>query len=304
MKINPKTYTGYVYAILAAICSGTIGIFSVKAISAGLPALAIAFYRCLIALLLITTWFIVSGQFKAWLAYLKQFYLKIAVCAFFGLFILYTFETNAYRYINVPVVVFLLLGTATITTFILSAILQKHTLRPHEILSCILAISGLGLVFGIYDLATLKINAIGTILAIIAGIGYGGFLTFSHVFKIGSGLMVVNSLALFGIVYLFPGFLYSGVVLPSIASIPFLLALVIVPTICGFLLTTHALTLLKSSTVQLIELSEPLFAIALSYIILNQRLTLPEFGGGLFIVSAIFINYFGQNYRSFIKMKK
>lgn len=299
---NQYPYTGYISAVLAAVCSGTIGIFSVKAINASLPALAIVFYRCLLALIIITTWFILSGKFKQWIAYLKQFYLQVALCAFFGLFVLYTFETNAYRYANVPVVVFLLLGSATLTTFILSAILRKHMLRIYEVISCILAICGLGLVFGVHDLHALKINLIGAVLAMIAGIGYGAFLAFSHALKIGSGLMVVNSLALFGVVYLFPGFAYSGFIIPNIAGLPFLLALVIIPTICGFWLTTHALTIIKSNTVQLIELSEPLFAIVLSYIILNQKLTISEFGGGMFIIGAVFVNYLGQNYRNFHKV--
>ena len=304
MENNRSSYIGYISAILAAMCSGTIGIFSMKAIHAGLPALSIAFYRCLFALIIITTWLILSGQFKQWLIYLKSFYLKIAVCAFLGLFILYTFETNAYRYSSVPVVVFLLLGSATLTTFILSAILHKKRLQVYEIFSCLLAILGLSLVFGVHDMHTVKINLIGTVLALIAGVGYGAFLAFGHALKIGSGLIVVNSLALFGVVYLFPGFMYSGFILPSISSLPFLLALVIIPTICGFWLTTKALTLIKSSTVQLIELSEPLFAIILSYLVLNQRLSFVQFGGGMFIVAAVFINYLGQNYRNFSKKSK
>lgn len=305
MKNNSSIYIGYICATIAALCSSTIGIFSVKAISSGLPALAIAFYRCLIAVILITIWLVISGQFKAWLSYLKQFYLKIAFCAFFGFFVLYTFETNAYQYINVPIAIFLLLGSATITTFVLSLILQKHRLHNHEILSCALAVIGLGLVFGIFSNQTnIKINYIGAILAIIAGIGYSSFLTFTHIFKIGSGLIVVNSLALFGVIYLLPGFIYTGAVIPSLAGIPFLLALVIIPTICGFSMTVHALTILKGSSVQLIELSEPLFAIVLSYIVLHQKLTVPEFNGGLLIIAAVFVNYLGQNYHSFIKNKK
>src|SRR6185437_1758833 len=301
MKSNHSPYLGYLYAVLSAMCAGTIGIFSVKAISAGLPASAIAFYRCLFAFIFITIWFVLSGQFNQWLVYLKKFYLKIAVCAFWGVFILYTFETRAYKYNSVPIVVFLLLGSAILTTFVLSAILHKHRLRVYEIISCLLAIFGLGLMFGIYNIHALKVNLIGAVLAIAAGIGYGGFLAFSHKFRIGSGLIIVNSLALFGLVYLFPAFIHSGFILPSIDSLPFLLALVIIPTICGFWLTTRALTIIKSSTVSLIDLSEPLFAIILAYIVLNQKLEFAQFTGGMFILGAVCINYFGQNYRNFRK---
>ncbi len=127
MKNNTPHYIGYLCAALSTICNATIGIFSVKAINAGLPAAAIAFYRCLFAFILITAWLIASGQFKKWLIYLKDFYLKIAICALFGFFILYTFETNAYNYINVPIVVFLLLGSSILTAFVLSGTVANQT---------------------------------------------------------------------------------------------------------------------------------------------------------------------------------
>ena len=49
-------------------------------------------------------------------------------------------------------------------------------------------------------------------LALIAGIGYGAFLTISPRFNIGSGLLVVNSLMLFGMLYLFIPFAHEGLV--------------------------------------------------------------------------------------------
>ncbi|MCC2644684.1 MAG: EamA/RhaT family transporter [Burkholderiales bacterium] len=304
MKINNHPYFGYFSAVLSAICNATIGIFSVKAISAGLPFSAIAFYRCLLAFIIITSWFILSGKLNQWLLYLKKFYIKIAVCSFFGFYILYTFETNAYNYTSVPVVVFLLLGSAILTTFILSTILHKNRLRIYEIMSCLLAICGLGMILGINNIHELKINSIGVMLAIIAGIGHGGFLAFSHKFRIGSGLIVVNSLALFGIIYLFPAYMHTNFILPNITSLPFLLALVFIPTICGFWLITKALMVIKSSTVSLIELSEPLFAIVFAYIILNQKLNFAQFAGGILITGAVLLNYLGQNYNNFRKNYK
>jgi len=62
---NNHHYLGYIYAVLSAMCSGTIGIFSVEAIKAGLPASAIAFYRCLFAFIIISIWFVISGQLNS-----------------------------------------------------------------------------------------------------------------------------------------------------------------------------------------------------------------------------------------------
>lgn len=285
-----KKYFGYICALFAAIFNGMVGVFSVGIMHLGLHPFAIAFYKCLISLILVTSWLICTNKFYEWLIYLKKFYWKIAVCSLFGFFVLYFFETNAYGYEKVSVVVFLLLGSATITTFILSALLQKHKIRIYEIASCILALIGLGLIFGMQDIHGIQLQ--GLILAIIAGFGYGVFITISPIFNIGSGLIVVNSLLLFGTLYLFIPVFYMRLSIPTLNSLPLLLLLSLLPTIGGFWCTTKALVLLKSSTVQLVELSEPVFAILMAYIFLNQQLTYSEILGGACILFAIYVNYF------------
>jgi drug/metabolite transporter (DMT)-like permease len=98
--------------------------------------------------------------------------------------------------------------------------------------------------------------------------------------------------------------MHTNFILPNITSLPFLLALVFIPTICGFWLITKALMVIKSSTVSLIELSEPLFAIVFAYIILNQKLNFAQFAGGILITGAVLLNYLGQNYNNFRKNYK
>ena len=121
-----KPYLGYIYALLAAIFNGMIGIFSVKIMSAGISPYAIAFYKCLIAFLIITSWLIVSKQLGHWINYIKRLWWQLLVASLFGFFVLYFFETAAYKYEKVTIVVFMLLGSAVITTFILSSVLIKN----------------------------------------------------------------------------------------------------------------------------------------------------------------------------------
>lgn len=296
MKNDSKSSQGYMAAFLAALCYSTIGVFSVKGIESGVSAFATMFYRCLFAMIIITIWLIIRGQFKEWMLYLKKFYLKIAICACLSIFLAATFETNAYRFVDVPVVIFLFLGSSTIINFVLSAIIHKRILRIYEILSCLSALIGLGLMFGINSLDQVNVNLSGIILAIMAGVSYGAFLTVSHIFKLGSGLMVVNSFLLFGTLYQLPIFMVTGFQMPSIKGIPFLLGLAIISTIGGLWFVTKSLSLLKSSTVQLMLLTEPIFATILSYFILNQHLSYAELIGGALIIVAILINYYGKSY--------
>lgn len=156
-------------------------------------------------------------------------------------------------------------------------------------LSCLLAVAGLGLIFGVNIFSSESF--IGVFLAMIAGIGYGAFLTLNPRFKIGSGLMVVNSLMLYGTIYLFIPFSYEGIVFPwDIGTIVLLLFLALLPTIGGFLCTTRALTLLESKSVQLIELTEPILSLGFSFFLLGQMITFWQVVGGMMLLLSIYIH--------------
>ncbi|MCC2624329.1 MAG: EamA/RhaT family transporter [Burkholderiales bacterium] len=283
-------FLGLTCALLAAIFNAMIGIFSVKLISYGMQPFEIAFYKCLIALIMISTYLVVTGKFIAWVNYLKRNYIKIAICALFGFFVLYFFETNAYNYSKVPVVVFLLLGSSTITTFVLSVILNKKKLHRREIITCIIAILGLGFVFNAGENIQ-HADLLGIVFALLAGIGYGTFLTLGPIFRIGSGLVVVNSLMLFGTAYLsIPIILHVKIFVPNLHQLSLLLGLALLPTIGGFWCTVKALTLLESKTVQLIELTEPVISLVSAFIFLSQALGYRQLLGGTLVLCAIYIN--------------
>jgi drug/metabolite transporter (DMT)-like permease len=284
-----KSYQGYLYALMAAIFNAMIGIFSVEIMETGLSPYAVAFFKCFIALVMLTSWFLVSGQMAKWIRYLKSLSWQLPIAAFFGIFVMLFFETVAYKFEKVTVVVFTLLGTSVLTTFILSSILDRRLMRASETMSCMLAIAGLALIFGVSIFSSE--NFVGIFLATVAGIGYGTFLTINPRFKIGSGLMAVNSLMLYGTIYLFVPFAWEGVVLPlEMKTVWLLVFLALLPTIGGFLCTTRALTLIQSKSVQLIELTEPLLSLGFSFFLLGQVITFWQVIGGAILLSSIYIN--------------
>ncbi|WP_207855510.1 DMT family transporter, partial [Pseudomonas sp. 79_C] len=77
----------------------------------------------------------------------------------------------------------------------------------------------------------------------------------------------------------------------SLAAVMALLALAALPTILGFFCTTKAIEYLKPSQVQALELTEPLFAALLAFMILNEvpRDTL-YLGAGLILSGLCFSN--------------
>ncbi|WP_420812259.1 EamA family transporter [Photobacterium salinisoli] len=69
-----------------------------------------------------------------------------------------------------------------------------------------------------------------------------------------------------------------------------LLLLALLPTIGGFWCTTKSLAILKSQMVQLVELSEPIFALMLGFILLGQLVSPMQMLGGSCILGAILIH--------------
>ncbi len=197
---------------------------------------------------------------------------------------LYNFETAAYQYVNVAVVVFCLFGTSTVTTFIFSAVLEKRGCVP-------LMYFQWGVATGfVADFSGCGQYRRGQLcrdrLRVLSGIGYGVFLVLSKRFELGGGLVAVFALMLFGVAYLAVPFALAGLSVPAADSLPVLLLLAVLPTIGGFWCTVKALTLLNSQSVQLIELTEPVFAMVIGFMVLGQVTTLLQaFGGGLILLA-------------------
>lgn len=163
-------------------------------------------------------------------------------------------------------------------------------LKGKELVSVVLSIIGLSLIFS-YDLGGNSLS--GLLNAVISGVGYGAFLVLSKRYNIGSCIVTLTSLMMFGTLYLFiywvisPSDISLGLIVESSV---YLMILAILPTIGGFYCTIKALSLIKSESVQLIELSEPVFAIVFSFLFLSQVMTLSQALGGVIIITAILVH--------------
>lgn len=291
---------GVIYALLAAIFNGTVGVLSVKLFQSGLSPAQVAFYKCLFGLAIISLVIIVSAKKNTLFRFVRSHWHVVMICAFFGFFMLYHFETSAYATTNVSTVVFILFGTATIFSFMLSAMAEKRFFTWKEIQAVTLSVIGLYLIFSDESGIELTFTA-GIVNSVFAGIGYGLFLFLTKKLKLGAGMPQMCTLLLFGSIYLyFPvhtSFL-SVHVTPEIVIT--LLLLAILPTIGGFWCTTKALTMTSSQSVQLIELSEPVFAILFSAIFLGQITSPVQYLGGVLIFLAIILHEFSP-FRVFLK---
>lgn len=279
---------GKIFAILAAICNSCIGIFSNQLYALGMNSISIAFFRCLIALLVIAM-FTINKNFRSRLfnVNMKQL-IQYALLAFLGIFIMYSFEILSIKFIPVALVSFLLYSSGIIT-IILSCIFLNEKLSLKKLLSIIFVFCGIFVMF--ISNFTVEGNFIGLLMALLAGTGYSLFLFLMKKFNLESSMKTLFYLFLFGSIYLsMPLLIYNkGGINISINCIPYLSALAIIPTIGGFYCTNKALSLIDAGKVQLFEMMEPFFASVLAYGILGQVITIYDLIAGMLIMLGLLI---------------
>lgn len=293
-----KNTVGILLALSAAILNGTVGILSKDLFSSDLTPSAVSFYKCLIAFITLSIFAIFNGNLRKNIINLTRKIPHIALCSFLGIFVLYFFETTAYNYDTVPFVVFVLLGTSVLTTFLFSSLLLKEKKKiPHYI----------GLLILIVGLSIMQFNtgisgnlSVGAIWAATAGIGYGMFLVLTKKFSLEGGLALIWYFMLFGVFYLFVPFYQEGLIAPVTSTIPSLISLAILPTIGGFYCTTKALTYLKANKVQFLELSEPIFATLFAFLFLREVIEGMELLGAFLILIAIYTSEYTPKKKVYI----
>lgn len=279
---------GIILALSAAILNGTVGIFSKGLFQSNLTPAGVSFYKCLIAFIFISIFALGNKELRTNIISLKSKIKYMWLSSFLGIFVLYFFETTAYKYESVSFVVFILLGSSVLTTFIFSSTLLKETKRSYQYVGLILLFIGLLIMH--FSEGDLHGSPLGTIFAAIAGIGYGLFLVLTKKFTLDGSLALIWYFMLFGIIFLFVPFYKEGLVLPSLSSMPSLIGLAILPTIGGFYCTTKALYYLEANKVQFFELTEPIFATILAFFFLNEMIQGLEWIGAFLILVAIQIS--------------
>ncbi|WP_338443465.1 DMT family transporter [Bacillus spizizenii] len=278
---------GAILALLAALLNGSVGIISKNLFMSNLTSAAISFYKCLFAFLFISIAALFHKGIQKEIRELRVRSKQLIICSFLGIFILYYFETAAYQYDQVSIVVFILLGTSALTTFLCGAVFLREKKNMFQMVGLVLLIAGL--LFMHMGEGTMNFHfSIGTLLAIIAGMGYGLFLVATKKFDLKSGLALVWYFTLFGSIYLFFPFVAEGFVLPQAHAYPSLIALALLPTIGGFYCTTKALNYLKANQVQFYELTEPIFATLFAFILLKEMIKGFEWLGAILILLAIY----------------
>ena len=303
IKLN-SNLLGFSFALAAAALNATIGIFSVLLMNTGLKSNDIAFLKTSIAFVLLSALLskkslhfqyqqlqyqeLISKDFvsSSNKSSHKRVLGAVAICAFLGIFTLFMFETKAYAYGNPANVVVILMAAATISATLFGALLLKEKVFINNIVGVLLAIAGIFVISW-----TSSVDLTLVLFATLAGSGYGLFSVLMQRFGLQGGIYLTKYLLLFGSLFLFIPFMITFEPVDiSYHSILGLLGLAIFPTILGFYCTTSALKYLPASKVQVIELSEPLFAMFFVWLILHEDVTIRFWlGAGLVLLGILTI---------------
>lgn len=279
---------GVICALLAAICNSCIGIFSSILIMHGMSSLEIAFWRCLVALSFTFCLCMINTNIRREIKLSKKELFQYAVLSFFGINIMYMFETTAIQFIPISLVSFLLYASGIIT-IVLSCVFLKEKMKLIKLCSIILVLVGIAIMF----ISNMEFsgNLVGIFFAIIAGAGYSLYIFLNKKWSIQSGLRTLLFIFFFGTIFLGIQVFASNNAEFSIKleNVHYVVLLAIIPTIGGFYFTNKALSYSQAGEVQLLEMSEPFIATLLGFVILKQVVSYTEILGGIFIIIGLLV---------------
>jgi len=277
-------HLGEIFALLAAASNGTIGVLTKVGLGTHIGYIDIAFFKCLGAYLTIGLMAVLHKNIRRDVARRRQDAPKIAVLSLFGVFILYYFETLAFSLAPIPLVAFLTYASGAFTV-ILGVTVLREPLTRAKILSLVLVFSGVYLMFDEVPFDSLSFQ--GGLVAVAGGLGYSIFMVLWRVFKIPGSFGTLWWFFGWGTLYLAVPFFFGGSGLPPLAALPSLLALILIPSIGGYYLTSKALTLAEASKVQILETSDPLFASLYGFLLFGEVLSFRGGVGALLIFLGI-----------------
>ncbi len=278
------SFKGYLFVALAASLWGSLGIFfRILHDNFGLSALSVAFLRASIAAVVLLVAIAITGR--------ELLRIPLRAIAFFvafgfcGVAAFYLFYTQAVIETNVTTAV-VLLYTAPAFVSLIAWRAWKEPLTTRKLFAIALAFIGCALIARAYDVASLRLNALGLAFGLGAGFTYALYTVFSKFALAQYSSLTTLAYALsFGALFLAPlqSFDAFSPLVEKPQSLIFLIALVLGPTLGAYMLYNAGLQRVPASNASLIATLEPVVASALAFLFLAERLEWLQIVGGLLV---------------------
>ena len=280
---------GYILALMAATIWGTLGIFAMLIYRYEIDPVVLVTARGVIAssVLLITLFFTNRAAL----------HIDTKDVPFFIAFGLVGVALNYLSYFEAiartsATTAVILLYTSPIFVTIAASLLFKEHFTPSKGLSLIVTLLGCFLVSGGYDPKRLVASPAGIAAGIAAAVTYGSYTILSKrsLSKYRSSTTVLYALV-FGSLFLA---LFSAARLGQLWGLPsqawgLIVALALGPTLGAYALYVKALSHIEASHASIICMAEPAATAILAYLILGERMEVPQIVGAVTVVAGVLI---------------
>lgn len=278
MKVlkNPK-----LLIIISMIVFGTIGIF-VKFIP--LSSGEIALYRAILAIILLGLFLLITKQKIKFSEIKKDLLLLAASGIAMGINWIFLFE--AYKFTTVSVAT-LSYYFAPVLVTIIAPFLFKEKLTLKQIICFIMSTVGLILLTGIGDLGNGSTHLKGIIFGLLAAVFYATVILLNKFIKGVSGINRTFLQFLGSIIVLLPYVIFtSGFNVASLEKISFIYLLIVglVHTGICYCMYFSSLKELKGQEVAILSYIDPLVAVIVSLVFLNESMNILQIIGGILIL--------------------
>ncbi|MEE8386584.1 MAG: EamA family transporter [Dehalococcoidia bacterium] len=281
---------GYGLVLVAAGLWATLGLIYHQLEIYGLSPLTIAFFRAAVSALILFP--ILMWRRPGWLKLERRDWLLFIILGLFGVaafFVVYIYAID----LTGMGVAAVLMYTAPAWVALISAIFFGERLGALKIAVLLLACAGCGLVGRVYDVDSVRLNALGILAGLGAGLTYGLYTIFSKVAQRrytawGTLAYAMGLGALFMLPLQSPGDVVQALTSP--AAIFWLLTLALIPTLVGGAAFNAALRRVPASEASVVATLEPVIAALLGWAFLKEQMDpLQLLGAGLILTAVIIL---------------
>jgi DME family drug/metabolite transporter len=287
--MHSERLQGYGFALTAAALWATLGLFYRGLEAYGLPRITIVFYRAVSAAVIL---FLFLGWRRRDLLRLeRRDWPMFLIFGLVGVAVFYLVYIYAIGLIGMGMAA-VLMYTAPAWVTLFSTVFFQEQLNGRKIVAVLLACGGCALIGQVYDLASVRLNLLGILAGLGAGLTYGLYTLFSKVAQHRYSAWTTLAYAL-GIGALFmlplqpPADLIHAVTTPPILF--WLLMLGLAPTLGGGVAFNAALRRIPASNASIIATLEPAIATLLGWTFLGERLEAPQLLGTGLILAAVIV---------------
>jgi drug/metabolite transporter (DMT)-like permease len=285
-NINRQNFRkGILYVIVSALGFSIIPILATLGFSADITAGTMLFYRFFIAACLFFIYCFAKEKSLLFQTKKNTLLLVIAGIIYSAQCILFF---SAFHYISAAVgeVIFYIYP---VFVAILSAIFLKEKVTKFKVIGILAAVAGIGVI--LYAPGG-RVELRGVILVVFSALASSCYFTFNKKFttEISTPVMMTYICLTCSLIYLIYSVFRGEFVIPDQWSVWLYVALLAIwSTVVGLFCLMRGLKLLEAGMASLVSLSEPIFTILLSYIILGSVLTPIQIVGAIVVISAIYI---------------